>query len=182
MAVGRKHHQEVVGWCRDGEDTWPKLSWWTWGCSCGSKKYSLGQKRWRSLATVATGEPWKLRVATDSSYFMQSIWLAPELVPLAGQPFLVLTAVLYSIHPFFNTLSPPHVLQLILLLDCHVSFQCPLPQKPVPRPPFILPYPLSKPLLTSQFFPKFSLLLSLFFILVLLLLSINWSWSISYTY
>ena len=117
------------------------------------------------LSMTATGEPWKLQFATDSSYFMQSFWLAPESVPLVGQPFLVPTAVFYSIHPF-STLS-------VLLAFCCCS----------PRLhfislclrswlPFLLPYPTpSKPLLPSPVFPMFSLLLSLFFILVLLSLN-----------
>ena len=62
----------------------------------------------------------------------------------------------------------------------HISSQCLLPQNPVSCPPYLLPYPPSKPLLPSPVHPKFSLLLSLFFILVLLL-SLNWSWSISHT-
>ena len=70
-------------------------------------------EKWTPLATAATGEPWKLQVAIDSSYFMQSFWLAPESVPLIGQPFLVPTARFYSIHSF-STLS-------VLLVFCCCS-------------------------------------------------------------
>ena len=49
-----------------------------------------------------------------------------------------------------------------------VSSQCPLPPKPLSRPPFLLPLPSPKPLLSSLVPSKFPLLLSLFLILVLL--------------
>ena len=49
-----------------------------------------------------------------------------------------------------------------------VSSQCPLPTKPLSHPPFLLPLPSPKPLLSSLVPSKF-LLLSQFLILVLLL-------------
>ena len=85
----------------------------TRGPSCHSERRAavvvrrsarLARKGGRHSQQQLQMSPGSCELPPTQATIMQSIWLAPESVPLVGQSFLVLTAVLYSIHAFSTLL------------------------------------------------------------------------------
>ena len=140
------------------------------GRGCGSEKCSLGQKSGRHLQQQLQVNPGSCELPST-----QATSCSPSGLPLSRSSSLASHSLSLQPCSIQSTPSQYSRSSLHAAVARHVSSQCPLPQKPVPRPPFLLPFPApSKPLFPSPVLPKFSLPLSPFFILVLLL-SLNWS-------